>query len=94
MNKDFNKMSKSDIKTWFKLNGFKLTYSDNWRNVMKYGCGVFSFKNRYYRVRNNGPDSTWVVDVSEPIQDFDRWANSALMRDIPLQEFMKEYGKT
>lgn len=86
-------MSKSDIKTWFRINGFRLTYRDNWRIVIKYGCGCFSRNGRYYRLRSNGPGKTWVVDVSELAPNFDRWANSAEIRDIPLEKFMSEYSK-
>ena len=88
-----NKLSKSGMKTWFKMNGFRLTYRDNWRTVLKYGCGCFARNNRYYRLRNNGPGNTWVVDVSESIPDFDRWANSTEIRDIPLEKFMMEYNR-
>jgi hypothetical protein len=86
-------MSKSDIKTWFKRNGFGLTYRDNWRNVIKYNCGCFSRNGRYFRLRGNGPERTWVVDVSEPAANFDRWANSTEIREIPLEKFMSEYSK-
>lgn len=86
-------MSKSDIKTWFKINGFGLTYRDNWRNVIKYNCGCFSRNSRYFRLRKNGPGRTWVVDVSEPAANFDRWANSTEIREIPLEKFMSDYMK-
>lgn len=88
-----NKLSKSEMKTWFRRNGFKLTHKDNWRIVIKYGCGCFKRNGRFYRLRNNGPGKTWVVDVSEPIADFDRWANSTEIRDIPLEKFMMEYNR-
>ena len=91
--KEIGKMSKSDIKTWFRMNGFKLHYRDNWRTVLKYGCGTFVRNNRFYRLRNNGPGYTWVVDVSCLVPDFDRWANSSELRDIPLEHFMMEYNR-
>lgn len=88
-----NKMSKSDIKTWFKRNGFKLIWRDNWRTVIQYNSGGFSRNGRFFRLRKNGPDRTWVVDVSEPVANFDRWANSTEIREIPLEKFMSEYMK-
>jgi hypothetical protein len=86
-----SKMSKSDMKTWFRINGFKLTYRDNWRTVIKYGSGCFGRNGRYFRLRKNGLGRTWVVDVSEPVANFDRWANSTEIREIPLEKFMSEY---
>jgi hypothetical protein len=91
MKAKYDKMSKSDIKTWFRRNEFKLTYRDNWRTVIKYGSGCFNRNGRYFRVRNNGSDCAWVVDVSEPVANFDRWANSTEIREIPLEKFMSEY---
>jgi len=88
-----SKMSKSDMKTWFKMNGFRLMYKESWRTVLKYGSGCFIRNGRYYRLRNNGPGGLWVVDVSEPVADFDRWANSAEIRDIPLAKFIVEYNR-
>jgi hypothetical protein len=88
-----SRLSKSEIKTWFRRNGFRLCYRDNWRIVIKYGCGTFRRNGRYYRLRGNGPGKTWVVDISEPTETFDRWANSSDTRDIPLEKFMMEYNK-
>ena len=87
------KMSKSDMKTWFRRNGFRLICRDNWRTVLKYGSGGFIRNDRFFRLRKNGPGRTWVVDVSEPVANFDRWANSTEIREIPLEKFMSEYSK-
>lgn len=48
---------------------------------------------RFYRFRSNqhefsGGEVRWTVDVSCPVVDFDRWANSQEQHAVPLEEFM------
>lgn len=87
-------LSKSKLKTWLKRKGFKPTYGDTYRDCLK--CGVLSKNGRYYRFRSNehefeGGEKRWTVDVSCPIDDFDRWANSCDEHAVELEEFMKRY---
>ena len=87
-------LSKSKLKTWIKRNGFKPGFLSNPRNFLKYS--LVKRNNRYFRFRANehefhGGEKRWVVDVSCPIEDFDRWANSCDEHAIPLEEFMKRY---
>ena len=82
-------MNRSSLKTWFRKNGFKPHgVPGNWRSVMQYG--VFKRSDRLYRVRQNG--GVWVVDVSEPLHQFDRWANSREVDGADLEEFVKSFS--
>jgi len=76
-------MNKSDIKTYFKRNGYKPDHGSfraNWQYCHKDG--------RHYRIRDNekGVDG-WVVDISD--LDFDRWANSCEYHAMPIEEFIR-----
>jgi hypothetical protein len=62
-------MSPSQFKTLIKQAGHKVP-----RDFFKYGC-VSHYKNRAYRWRHWGTDG-FVVDISCPLSEFDRWANS------------------
>lgn len=61
-------MSPSEFKTVLKLRGYKVT-----RDFFKMGS-IAVFKGRRYRFRWWGGE--FFVDVSCPVQEFDRWANS------------------
>jgi hypothetical protein len=70
-------MSCSEFKTLLKTRGYKVS-----RDFFKYGC-IAKHKGRLYRFRwwgthigNNKFDNGFVVDISCPQSDFDRWANS------------------
>jgi hypothetical protein len=81
-------MNRSSIKTWFRRNGFEPHgVPGNWRDAMKYG--VFKRNDRLYRVRQN--QGTWVIDVSEPLCQFDRWANSREVDGASLETFVKSF---
>jgi len=75
-------MNKSQIKTWFKRNGFKADYGafrSNWTYCNKDG--------RHYRIRKNEQGvSGFVVDTSD--LDFDRWANSTEIHAQPIADFI------
>ena len=59
---------RSALKTLLKRNGFKVP-----RNFYGRGCCIAKRNNRLWRFRFWSGD---FVDVSCPINDFDRWANS------------------
>ena len=81
-------MNRSSIKTWFRRTGFKPHgVPGNWRDAMKYG--VFKRNDRLYRVRRN--QGAWVIDVSEPLSTFDRWANSRETDGASLETFVKSF---
>lgn len=81
-------MNRSSIKTWFRRTGFEPHgVPGNWRDAMKYG--VFKRNDRLYRVRRN--QGVWVVDVSEPLSTFDRWANSREVDSASLETFVKSF---
>lgn len=61
-------MSPSEFKTMLKLRGYAIT-----RDFFKMGS-IAVYKGRRYRFRWWSDE--FVVDVSCPIPDFDRWANS------------------
>lgn len=87
-------LSKSKLKTWLKRKGFKPAFRSNTRNFLKYS--LVKRSNCYFRFRTNEHEfesnvKSWTVDVSCPIEDFDRWANSCDEYAIPLEDFMKRY---
>lgn len=67
-------MNDSTIKSWFARNGFKPagwgSNSRNWFSTNR-ACQKWG---RLFRIRKK--DGEWLVDVSEPVSQFDRWANS------------------
>lgn len=82
-------LSKSKLKTLLRLNDFAPKYGA-WRDVMSHG--QFVKQGRYYRLRGNehefsGGKKRWVVDVSVPCEDFDRWANSQRLHALSLDQF-------
>lgn len=82
-------MNRSSIKTWFRKNGFKPHGKPGtWRTAMKYS--TFKRNDRLYRVRQN--QGVWVVDVSEPLCQFDRWANSREVDGESLEKFTKSFS--
>jgi hypothetical protein len=88
-------VNRSWIKTWCRRNGCK---TSGWRRFRGYGVR----KGCPFRIRWKERDpiaaSGWVhlahpvVDIGEPVTDFDRWANSTV-RTIALRDFMREFGK-
>jgi hypothetical protein len=83
--------SNSKLKTWLRLNGFKPAGLTNWKTCMKY-C-VFRRNGKLYRFRLNQPDFVgWAVDISCPIDDFDRWSNSQDHHALTLFEFVHFYN--
>lgn len=63
-------MSPSEFKTLLKLRGYVIT-----RDFFKMGS-VAVYKGRRYRFRWWAENGEFFVDVSCPIHEFDRWANS------------------
>lgn len=61
-------LSPSEFKTLLRRRGYKVN-----RDFFKYGCCA-QLKNRLYRFRHWGDQ--FFVDVSCPLPEFDRWANS------------------
>ena len=80
-------MNKSYVKNWFNRHGFKPCGNSTKRDAIKYGC--YKYRNRLFRPRRvNGE---WVVDVSCPIPEFDRWANSRAVDAQPWIEFTLQH---
>lgn len=77
-------MISSSLKTWLKRNGFKGEGKP--RQPIRETKGYVERSGRKFRIRAD------VVDISEPIPDFDRWANST-ERTVTLEEFKKEFGQ-
>ena len=69
-------MNGGAIKNWFARNGFKpVGWRSNRRNWFSASGGRSCQKfGRIFRIRQEA--GGWVVDVSEPAAQFDRWANS------------------
>jgi hypothetical protein len=61
-------LSPSELKTLIKRRGFKIS-----RDFFKWGCRAQK-GSRLYRFRWWADE--FVVDVSHPLSEFDRWANS------------------
>jgi len=76
----------SQLKTWLKCNGFKSEGYAGKRQPMRETNGYLQRSGRHFRVRGD------VVDIGEPYDTFDRWANST-ERTIPLEQFKSEYVK-
>lgn len=78
-------MNNSYIKTWFRRNGFKPHGKGaNWRNLRLYQ--TLKRGNRLYRVKFKKGE----VDISEPIEAFDRWANS-IEKSMLIPDFMEDW---
>lgn len=79
-------MNDSFIKSWFKRNYFKpIGWRSNSRNWFTNSHGRCCTKfGRIFRIRR---EDNWVVDISEPIHQFDRWANST-EHTVSLKCFM------
>ena len=76
-------LSRSDLKNWLRKNGFRPHgYRQVWRHCWRFG--VFRKGNHLYRFRDCGR----LVDISHPLETFDRWANSCKYRSLPQQLFL------
>jgi hypothetical protein len=76
-------LSRSRLKTWLRKQGYQPHgYRQCWRHCWRFG--VFKKGDRLYRFRDCGR----IVDVSEPLAKFDRWANSSEYRAVPQQLFI------
>ena len=75
-------MSRSEFKTLLKRRGYEVP-----RDLYKYGC-VVRRGDRMYRFRYWGKEG-FVVDISCPVSEFDRWANSC-EKTIPFLEWQNE----
>lgn len=96
-------MTRSEIRTMIKRTGFKvpgnyvhLVNTRNHRqslvrwnsmNFMKSRETCVLLNDRSYRFRNTS--SGWVVDISCPHEEFDRWANSRDYSDVDIVVFSK-----
>lgn len=76
--------SPSEFKTLLKRNGHKVP-----RNFYKHGACTTVKHGRYWRWRW-WADSGFVVDMSCPIAEFDRWSNS-LDRQFDAQVVVKHF---
>ena len=77
--------SYSGFKTLLRRLGYTVA-----RDFFKTSGGVVKYRNRLYRFRYwNDP---FVVDVSCPVGEFDRWANS-VERTITFAEWLRENKK-
>lgn len=77
-------MSPSEFKTLLKRKGHKVP-----RDFFKYSC-TSVFRNRLYRWRH-WSDEGFIVDISCPKNDFDRWANSVSDR-ITIASWLAKNG--
>lgn len=91
------KTSDSSLKTFLKRNGFRGLQSNRYRRKLN---RYFKGQGRFFRLRAEanlyGPSGfatgQLVVDVSEPYETFDRFANST-ERTILLERFLTEFKK-
>ncbi len=74
----------SRIKTALRRAGFKSEGSPGRRKSMRECDGHIIGNGRRYRIRIQAG----IVDIGEPNETFDRWANST-ERSVPLEEFMR-----
>lgn len=75
-------MTNSKLKTWLRRNGFRCEGRP--RQAMRACNGYVERSGRKFRFRDN------VVDISCPIEDFDRWANST-EHTVPTEVFIKTW---
>lgn len=76
-------VSPSEFKTFLKRNGFKVS------RKFFYDGAIAIYNNRFYRFRFFSSELL-NVDISCPIEDFDRWANS-VDELMTLQDFYKSF---
>ena len=81
--KELRGFSLSELKTQLKLLGHKVP-----RNMSSNGY-VTEYNNRMYRWRW-WDTAGFYIDISEPLEDFDRWANST-KKTIDFSSFHKNY---
>jgi hypothetical protein len=83
--------SYSRFKTLLKRLRYKIArdFFKNSEGVVRHGSRLYRF--RYWGDHYTG-DTTFVVDISCPIGDFDRWANS-IERTITFTEWLRENKK-
>lgn len=93
-----SKAEKQQLKTWLRRNRFKPAHSYSWRTFLKYemmarkGDRLYRFRtneNEFRQPENYVPQG-FTVDVSCPIADFDRWANSSEQSGVPIAEWLLE----
>lgn len=80
--------SKSKVKTWMKRNRFKqIGWGSTCRSKPTMNSWMCRDGGHLFRIRFvNG---IYVVDAGEHKDDFDRWANSSVERDIDFDVFVK-----
>jgi|GEM_PF-5908152 len=81
--KELSGLSRSEFKTLLKRNGHKID-----RGFFSSNC-ISQRKNRLYRWRW-WADEGFVVDISCPLNDFDRWGNST-ERTVPFEDAFKRF---
>jgi hypothetical protein len=83
-------MTKNEFKTWLRRNGFKGEGSTGnrtpLRKIMQHCVCVRSGRRFRFHMESNE------VDIGEPFQTFDRWANST-EETVSLEDFMNRYKK-
>lgn len=79
--------SSSEFKTLLKRLGYPIS-----RDFFKSDCSIVQYRGCMYRFRYWGNhynnDTTFVVDISCPVEEFDRWANS-VEETITFTEWLK-----
>ena len=75
-------LSRSELKNWLRKHGYRPHGNNCWRHCWRFG--VFRKGDRLYRFRDCG----YIVDISQPLETFDRWANSCEYRAVPQQLFL------
>lgn len=85
------KLNKSHIETWLKRNRFThIGYGSTVRSSPTMNSWLH--RNGQYLIRVRKVDGSYVVDIGEHVDTFDRWANSSVQCDVPYVEFVCNNG--
>ena len=76
----------SGLKTWLRRNGFTGEGFPKRKDPIRASKGYVERDNRKFRIH----ESDGVVNIGEPIETFDRWANST-ERTITIADFKQEF---
>jgi len=82
--KELSGLSPSEFKTLLKRKGHHVA-----RDFFGVWCCISQRRNRLYRWRW-WADEGFVVDISCPLNDFDRWGNST-ERTVPFEDAFKRF---
>lgn len=78
----------SGLKTWLRRNGFVGEGGWKRRTPLRHCAGYVERDGRKFRIREHDG----AVDIGEPLETFDRWANST-ERTITILEFKEEFKR-